>query len=221
MLSTDAHGASDAGGPPSESTAGMFTIAVAEVTSSFDALACGRVQVQVPWLQDIRPWARVALPGAGSGRGTYAIPHPGDEVLVAFNRNDVTDCYVIGGLWNATDPPPNRGPLDPLTRLSVRSELGHELDMDDIGQTITINTSTGVSVELGPTGIKLSTTGGTASVELSQQGDLTLTALKSISLSAPKVTIDGTAQVAVSSTGRVTVDGGTSCSVSAARIALN
>lgn len=216
MLSTDS------GDTPSNDagSGGEFTVAVAEVVSSIDAMACGRVQVQVPWLQATRPWARVALPGAGSGRGTYAIPHPGDEVLVAFNRNDVTDCYVIGGLWNPSDPPPRRGPLDPVTRLAMTSQVGHELDMDDIAQTITITTSTGMKVELGPEAVTLSTTQGTAMVELTVAGDLKLSALKSISLSAPDITIDGTVGTTVKGAS-VSVEGSATCSVRAPKISLN
>ncbi|QDB79390.1 hypothetical protein FHE66_03600 [Georgenia sp. 311] len=202
-------------------TGDTFTIAVAEVVSAFDSLSCGRVQIDVPWLRDMRPWARVALPGAGAGRGLYSLPHPGDTVLVAFNRNDATDCYVVGGLWNNVDPPPRRGPVDPVTRVSVLSEVGHEIDMDDVAQTITVTTSTGMSLTLGPTGIKLATRSDTAVIEATAVGDVTVTAKKSITLDAPTVTVSGTTKVSITSPTKVAVDGGTSCTVKAARIGLN
>lgn len=198
-----------------------FTIAVAEVTNTLDSLGCGRVQVQLPWLPGTQPWARVAVPGAGAMRGTYVLPHPGDEVLVAFNRSDVTDCYVIGSLWSMADPPPRRGPLDPVTKVAVRTQVGHVIELDDVEQTITISTSTGQKVQLSPTSISITTTGETASVVLDQTGDLTLSAVKSVSIEAPQVSVKGTAQVSVESSGAVSVNGGSSCRVQAGTIFLN
>ena len=198
-----------------------FTIAVAEVTNTLDSTGCGRVQVQLPWLPGNQPWARVAVPGAGAYRGTYVLPHPGDEVLVAFNRDDVTDCYVVGSLWSMADPPPKRGPLDPITKVAITTQVGHEIEIDDIEQTITISTSTGQTIELSPTTISISTAGDTAAVALQQTGDIKLTALKSISLEAPQVTINGTARVSVESGTNVSINGGTSCQVQAGTILLN
>jgi uncharacterized protein involved in type VI secretion and phage assembly len=198
-----------------------FTIVVAEVTNPVDLTGAGRVQVSLPWLAGAEPWARVAVPGAGAGRGTYVLPHRGDEVLVAFNRSDVTDCYVIGSLWSMADPPPLQGPLDPVTKIAVRSEAGHDIQFDDLTQTITIKTSTGQTVEMSPTGIKLSTSGDTASLELLQTGQATLKATVGLTIEAPQVSIKGTAQVSVESQGSVSVQGGANCQVQAATIMLN
>lgn len=197
-----------------------FTIAVAEVTNTLDSTGCARVQVQLPWLPGTQPWARVAVPGAGSMRGTYVIPHIGDEVLVAFNRDDVTDCYVIGSLWSMADPPPLRGPLDPMTKIAIHTQVGHDIQLDDVEQTITIKTSTGQKIELTPMGITMSTTGDTAKVELTQAGELKLTATTSISLEAPKVSVNGTATMSLEA-GNMSINGGTACRVQAGTIHLN
>jgi uncharacterized protein involved in type VI secretion and phage assembly len=199
----------------------LFTIALAEVTNTVDSTGNGRVQVQLPWLAETQPWARVAVPAAGSDRGMYVFPHEGDEVLLAFNRSDVSDCYVIGSLWNASDPPPRRGPLDPTTKIVVRTEVGHEIELDDLMQSISIETSTGHKVELAPTGITVSTAGDAASVKLGQAGDVTIEAKTSLTLRAQRVTIEGTGQVQVKSSGNVSVDGGATCQVKASTILLN
>lgn len=198
-----------------------FTIAVAQVTSNVDLTGAGRVQISLPWLPGTEPWARVAVPGAGSGRGTYIIPHEGDEVLVAFNREDVMDCYVVGSLWNAEDQPPLQGPLDPSSKIAIRTEAGHEIQFDDVAQTIHLTTSTGQTVELGPTKIALHTQGSTASVELTQAGGITISATTSLTIKAPKVTIEGTGQVEVTSNGTVAVNGGQNCRIQATTILLN
>ena len=69
----------------------------------------GRVLVRVSAPTDVRSgdlWARVATMMAGRNRGTWFIPDVGDEVLVAFERGDVKEAYVIGALWNAKSRPP-------------------------------------------------------------------------------------------------------------------
>jgi uncharacterized protein involved in type VI secretion and phage assembly len=208
-------------GRASTSQGQLFTIALAEVTNTIDATGNGRVQVQLPWLPGTQPWARVAVPAAGSDRGMYILPHEGDEVLLAFNRSDVSDCYVIGSLWNASDPPPRGGPLDPTTKIVLKTEVGHEIELDDLVQSISIKTSTGHKVELAPAGITIATQGDAASIKLGQAGDVTIEATTSLTLRAQRVTIEGTGQVQVKSSGNVSVDGGSTCQVKASTILLN
>ena len=199
----------------------QFAIALAEVTNTLDATGTGRVQVQLPWLPDTQPWARVAVPGAGSGRGTYVLPHEGDEVLIAFNRNDISDCYVVGSLWNQADPPPLRGPLDPITKVAIRSETGHDIELDDLRQAITITTSTGHTIELSPDAIRISTSGDTASIVLGQAGDVTVEATTTLTLRAQQVKIEGRGQVGIESQANVSIKGGATCRVEASTILLN
>ena len=45
----------------------------------------GRVQVRIPSIPAMEPWARVPSLGGGSGRGFVWIPQIDDEVLVAEN----------------------------------------------------------------------------------------------------------------------------------------
>ena len=53
-------------------------------------------------------WARVVAPMAGLDRGTYFLPHVGDEVLVAFDGDDIRYPYVLGALWSRTDKVPEK-----------------------------------------------------------------------------------------------------------------
>lgn len=198
-----------------------FTIALGEVINTVDSTGAGRVQVQLPWLASAQPWARVAVPAAGSNRGMYMIPHEGDEVLLAFNRSDVTDCYVIGSLWTTFDAPPRQAPLDPTTKVVIRTEVGHEIELDDLAQSVSITTSTGHSFKLSPSGIKMSTSGDTASVSLGQAGDVTIEATTSLTIRAKTIKIEGTGQVKVESSGNVSIDGGATCQVKASMILLN
>jgi uncharacterized protein involved in type VI secretion and phage assembly len=73
----------------------------ASVVENRDPEGLARVLLHVPGLTDVIPgdlWARVATMMAGRNRGTWFIPEVGDEVLVAFERGDVKEAYVIGAL---------------------------------------------------------------------------------------------------------------------------
>jgi uncharacterized protein involved in type VI secretion and phage assembly len=113
-------------------------VAVGVVLDNMDSTSQGRVQVQLPGLPIEPPWARVAVPDAGSDRGVYFMPQVDDEVLVAFEHGDVTRPYVIGSLWNGTDGPPASAPTDPQYKRIIKTPQGHVIELDDTAQTITI-----------------------------------------------------------------------------------
>jgi uncharacterized protein involved in type VI secretion and phage assembly len=104
-------------------------VVTGQVTSVNDPDGQGRVQVSLPYLggQNQSYWAPLATMAAGSGRGSWFMPVIGDEVLIAFNQNDVAHPYVIGSLWNGQDPPPSN---DPNLRV-IRSVNGMEIQMYD------------------------------------------------------------------------------------------
>jgi len=83
-------------------------VAVAVVTQNKDPEGQCRVKVSYPWYDPPREsyWARLATPMAGGGRGIVTIPEVGDEVLVAFEREDLRFPYVLGSVWNGKDTPP-------------------------------------------------------------------------------------------------------------------
>jgi uncharacterized protein involved in type VI secretion and phage assembly len=83
-------------------------VVIALVTDNNDPLNQGRVKLRFPALSGDyeSSWARVAAPGNGASRGMVWIPEVNDEVLVAFENGDRQRPFVLGGLWNAADPPP-------------------------------------------------------------------------------------------------------------------
>jgi hypothetical protein len=86
----------------------IYGVVTATVGPSPDPLFLSRVQVMLHFIDcmDMSAFARVATMFTGPLSGSYFIPMPGDEVLVAFEHGDVNSPYVIGSLWNATHPPP-------------------------------------------------------------------------------------------------------------------
>ena len=79
----------------------------AVVSDTKDTEKLGRVKVRFAFTGRVESrWARVAVPFAGSLRGTYFVPEVDDEVLVAFRNGDLDQPYVIGFLWSAKARPP-------------------------------------------------------------------------------------------------------------------
>lgn len=85
----------------------------------------GCVKVEFTWLggKNESYWAPVAAAMAGNGRGAYFMPEVGDEVLVAFDRTEVNQPYVIGFMWNGEDQPPTTSVRERM----IRSKNGHAI----------------------------------------------------------------------------------------------
>jgi uncharacterized protein involved in type VI secretion and phage assembly len=123
----------------------------------------GRVKVSLPWSPDdtgYEAWARLATMMAGSNRGTWFVPDTDDEVLVAFEGGDPRRPYVLGGLWNGSDSPPE----------SMDGAGNQKLTLKDGPGTVTIEDSNGNSIKLESSGItvnaaaKVTVTAATAEI---------------------------------------------------------
>lgn len=200
-----------------------FGIAPGVVTDNFNVLSEARVQVHMSAFPDMDPWARVVGIGGGSGRGFLWVPQIDDEVLVAFNKNDHRDAYVIGGLWSTLNRPPAIIPTDFLTKRILQTglmddPLGHSIVFDDALQSITITTSTQQKITMSPTQIQIGTVGGVLQITLgvtppgiqiqATTGNLTLSAPSgAVTISGASVSIQSTGPTSISSSGIVSVAG--------------
>jgi uncharacterized protein involved in type VI secretion and phage assembly len=94
-----------------------------------DPLNLGRVKVHFPWMDPdhLSDWIRIATLYGGSGKGSYFIPDPEDEVLVAFEHGNPRVPFVIGSLWNGKDQPPT----EPVRERRLQSRNGHRIRMID------------------------------------------------------------------------------------------
>jgi len=179
------------------------------VTDLVDPDGQGRVRVRLPWSPDsgdssYEAWARLATLMAGADRGSWFIPDPGDEVLVAFEAGDPRRPYVLGALWNGRDAPPES--MDSAGRnekKTLRSRNGVVVTLDDADgrETLTLETPGGQRVKLadGPGQIDVQDANGNR-VTLQTSG-ITVTA-------AAKVTVESS-QVEIKA-GMVTVNAGMS-----------
>jgi uncharacterized protein involved in type VI secretion and phage assembly len=155
-----------------------FGVYPALVTDISDPDGQGRVKVSLPWSPDdtgYEAWARLATMMAGSNRGTWFIPDKDDEVLVGFEGGDPRRPYVLGGLWNGSDSPPEsmdgsgqndkkvicsrngvKVTLDDTQgseQLQLETPGGQKLTLKDGPGTVTIEDSNGNSIKLESSGI--------------------------------------------------------------------
>jgi uncharacterized protein involved in type VI secretion and phage assembly len=181
----------------------------ATVTDIKDPDGIGRVKVTLPWSADTGSerydaWARVATLMGGNNRGSWFVPDVDDEVLVSFEGGDVRRPFVLGGLWNGSDAPPES--MDGAGRnfkKVIRSRNGVKVTLDDQdGQEKLILETPGgqkITMKDGPGAVEIVDSNGN-SIKLETAG-ITITA-------SAKVTVNAS-QVAISA-GMVTVDAGMS-----------
>jgi uncharacterized protein involved in type VI secretion and phage assembly len=190
-------------------TARWHGVFVGVVTDLRDPDGLGRVKIKLPWAPDpgdggYEPWARLATMMGGKNRGTWFVPDVDDEVLLAFEAGDPRFPYVLGGLWNGTDTPPQSmdgaGAND---RKVIRSRNGVKITLDDKrGQEqLIVETPGGQRITLkdGPGSIEAVDANGN-SVKL-DSGGVTVTASATVTIQAAQVKV---------SAGMVSVDAGMS-----------
>lgn len=201
-----------------------FAIAAAVVKNNIDLIVEGRVQVRIPTRPSFEPWARLPSIGGSSSRGFLWVPQINDEVLVAFAKDDLSSAYVLGGLWSTTNRTPATTPLDALAKKIIRtgatSALGHEVEFDDVQQSITITTSTKQKLVMSPDKIQMSNIAGSVELKLDNLTQTaSITALKEISLTAPQISIKG-AKVEISG-GQISIQSVGPCALTGVPIKLN
>jgi uncharacterized protein involved in type VI secretion and phage assembly len=173
----------------------------------------GRVKVTLPWAPDTgtanyETWARVATLMGGNNRGTWFIPDTDDEVLVAFEGGDPRRPYVLGGLWNGTDKPPeSMDGAGKNYKKIIRSRNGVKITLDDQdgqekliletpgGQkatfkdgpgSIEIIDSNGNSIKLEPSGVSI-----TAAAKMTLTANMVEIAASTVTVNAGTTTVTG------------------------------
>lgn len=207
--------------PRAEEEQQLYSVALARVVNNIDPTGNARVQVSYPWLPGVQVWARVAVPMAGPGRGTWMIPQPGDEVVVAFVNGDEREPVCLGCLWNGLDRPPVISPDAAVNTIAVRSRGGNDIRLEDAKPpSIKLKSATLQQVTLNPTHIEIRTSDNQSIIVAAVGGNIAVTATTSISLKAPLISLDaGTIQI--NSTARTSIVGGAACTILAGLVTIN
>jgi uncharacterized protein involved in type VI secretion and phage assembly len=202
--------------PPPQETgheAGGYVkgVAIALVTKNDDDEKLCRVKVSYPWHEKSTEsyWARLSVPMAGDDRGVVMIPEVGDEVLVAFEREDLRFPYVLGGLWNGKDKPPVTNDDGKNDKRIVQSRDKHYLLFND-------NASDGAVILTHKKGRRIAFTkdgwlvedekGNTVKVD-TNSGAMTIEAKGTLNIKAASITIEATGTVEVKASATMTIRG--------------
>jgi uncharacterized protein involved in type VI secretion and phage assembly len=188
---------------------GVYPALVSDIK---DPDSMGRVKITLPWSPDpggqkYEAWARVATLMGGNQRGSWFIPDMNDEVLVMFEAGDARRPYVIGGLWNGTDAPPESmdgGGKNYKKVLKSRNGVKVTLDDTDGQEKFIAETPGGQKVTLkdGPGAVEIADSNGN-SIKLESAG-VTITAGSTLTINASVVTINSSS---LTQSGTATVSG--------------
>lgn len=179
------------------------------VLDNKDPDGLGRVKVALPWSPDssgggYEAWARIATLMAGNDRGSWFIPDPGDEVLIVFEGGDARRPYVIGGLWNGLDTPPQSMDAGGNNYLKViRSRSGIKITLDDTPdqEMLVLETPSGQKVTLQDVPGLIEATDSSGNSVRIEAGGITVNASAKVTINASMVEV---------SAGMVTVNAGIS-----------
>ncbi|MHC5611296.1 MAG: VgrG-related protein [Nostoc sp.] len=189
------------------------TFLVGIVTDNKDPKGWGRVKVKFPTLTEEHAshWARVVALGAANNRGFDCLPEVNDEVLVGFEHGDIHRPYIIGGVWNGKDAPPEKvedSIQGGKVRLrTIKTRTGHTLQFveEDKGGSKTgvrLQTNKGHKIYLNDSEacIDIETQGG-HKIKMDDQG-------KAISLdSTGNLSIKAKGNIEIKANGTITVNG--------------
>jgi uncharacterized protein involved in type VI secretion and phage assembly len=200
----------------SESGGNVKGVAIGVVTQNDDPEGLCRVKVSYPWHEQPREsyWARLASPMAGKDRGLVLIPEVGDEVLLAFERDDLRFPFVIGALWSGKDKPPVANSDGKDDKRLFKSRKGHRLLFDDGARgVVELTLDDGKKLRLDDDGMRLDDGKGNRFAVDSRSGALTIEATGKLTIKA--------ASVVIQASGTLDIKAGAVMSLNGSLIKLN
>jgi len=186
----------------------IFGVLPGVVTDLNDSEGMGRVLVRFHTLgsEENSYWARIATLYSGNDRGILFRPEVGDEVLCTFEHGDIQFPYVLGGLWNGQETPPDSDSKNNKKMIVTRS--GHKITFDDgpSAEKIEIESKSGQKIILDDSvpaaeKIQIETT-STGMIEINSAvgmveincANATINAIAGLSINAPITQISGILQ---------------------------
>ena len=185
-------------------------VAIAIVTQNKDDDNLCRVKVRYPWHEKPSEshWARLATPMAGKERGLVLIPEVDDEVLVAFEREDLRFPYVLGGLWNGEEKPPKFNGDGKNDERILKSRKKHYLLFNDGEKGIVeLAHEKGRKVIFDDDGIVLKDEKGNSVKIDSNSNAITIEAKGSLKINAKSITIQSSGSLNLKAKSTLTVSG--------------
>ncbi len=185
-------------------------LAVAEVTNNEDPKGLGRCRVRFSW--QVKPqesyWARLAVPMAMGNRGSFWLPEVHDEVLVGFEKGDLTHPCIIGSLWNGKNLPPENNDDKKNDHRLFRSRANSELRFFDGDKPfVELNLADGKRLLMNDKGITIEDGSGNSITIESSSGGLKIKSSNQIQLESKNISIKAGANLELKSSGTLTING--------------
>ncbi len=193
-----------------ESGGQLKGVAIAIVTQNKDDERQCRVKVRFPWHDKPTQsyWARLAMPMAGKDRGWVLIPEVGDEVVVAFERQDMRFPYVLGALWNGAARPPSSNDDGKNDKRVFVSRKKHKLLFDDGAQgVVELKHEKGRRIIFHDDGFAVEDEKGNTVKVNSTTNAMTIEARGPLIIKAASITLDATGSLTVKSSGTLSLSG--------------
>ena len=181
----------DGGGQYAPGNGRVQGIVRAIVTDNQDLTTQGRVQLRIPTMPGVEPWAAVCAPFAGDGYGLWCMPQVDDVVIVAFENGDVQCPVVVGSVWDFTHRPPVDLPTDAQFKRVLKTPLGMELVIDDLEMEITLTHVAGHTLTMSADGVTIELGQGLGTLSLALPGAVTLKGAVSADVSAKSTGVKG------------------------------
>lgn len=193
-----------------ESGGNVKGVATAVVTQNQDKDGLCRVRVCYPWHDKPREshWARLSMPMAGKGRGFVTIPEVGDEVIVAFEREDVRFPFILGSLWNGKEKPPFDNADGKNDKRMFKSRKKHVLLFDDGSKgVVELAHEKGRKIVFDDDGFAVQDEKGNVVKVNSNSGAMTIEAKGALTIKAASITIQATGSIDVKASGVANLKG--------------
>jgi uncharacterized protein involved in type VI secretion and phage assembly len=216
----------------------------AVVTESYDKDHPGQVKIQYCHHVDgggeagkaVTTWVRVSQPHAGANGGFFALPEPGDEVLVAHVDGRADQPIVLGSVYNGKGSKTLDALTDDLAKndgkafrtksgnlILIRDTSGKErieITTPDAKNRLTLTMDGGAQIEMQTEGKVRILAKDTVAVEAGS--DITMKADGAMSLKAQKaITIESADKVLVKAMTTAEVSGTQGVNVKGAQVAIN
>jgi uncharacterized protein involved in type VI secretion and phage assembly len=211
-----------AGAQEEEPQSGLETrILTGTVVNNCELIGEGKVLVRVHSIGE-EIWCRLTTIGGGKDAGILYVPRIKDEVVIGQCG---ADAYVLGGLFSAQNGLPVNAAQAPTKRViktGVAGGKGHKVEMDDILESVKIETSTKQKITLDPKQIEVMNAAGTLSITLDEKSQTVTIRGVNITLeAAAKLTLKGRVTEIKADPGPLTLKATAACSVKGTPIRLN
>lgn len=188
----------------------VIGVAVALVTQNKDEEGLCRVKVSYQWHDKPREsyWARLSMPMGGKERGLVFIPEVGDEVVVAFEREDLRFPFVLGALWNGKDRPPLANDDGKNDKRILQSRKKHYLLFDDGAQgVVELKHEKGRKIVFDDNGFAVQDERGNVVKVDSNSGAMTIEATGQLKIKAATISIQATGTLELQAGATMTIRG--------------